>query len=103
MRKILFLFVLLGLVVSCMKRPQPLVYHPKLVHIDSLLQHDSLKWKNLNRGEVIEDIYQFAGESFKSDTRLGPGLIIITVKQKSIILFVEFLLRGMKALRKGEC
>ena len=50
MRKILFIIICLLTVVSCTERRQPLVYHPKLVQIDSILQHDSLKWKNLNRG-----------------------------------------------------
>ena len=73
MRRVLYLFVLLGVVVSCMERPQPKVYHPKLVQIDSLLQHDSLKWKNLNRGEVMEDVYGYTGEPFKSDTSPRTG------------------------------
>jgi hypothetical protein len=56
-----------------MERPQPEVYHPKLVQVDSLLQHDSLKWKNLNRGEVMEDVYGYTGEPFKSDTSPRTG------------------------------
>lgn len=59
MRKILFIIICLLTVVSCTERRQPLVYHPKLVQIDSILQHDSLKWKNLNRGERQPTVYLY--------------------------------------------
>ena len=59
MRNILFVILCLLTVVSCTERRQPLVYHPKLVQIDSILQHDSLKWKNLNRGERQPIVYLY--------------------------------------------
>lgn len=59
MRKILFIILCVLTVVSCTERHQPLVYHPGLVQIDSILQHDSLKWKNLNRGERQPVVYLY--------------------------------------------
>ena len=57
MQKILYVILCLLLAVSCARKPQLPVYHPKLIQIDSILQHDSFKWKNLFRGEAIPDVF----------------------------------------------
>ena len=73
MRNILFVILCLLTVVSCTERPQRPVYHPKLVQIDSILQHDSLKWKNLNRGERQPTVYLYT-DTFDRGEEMVDGI-----------------------------
>ena len=85
MRRILFIILSVWMAVSCTEQPSLLVRHPRLVQIDSILQHDSLKWKNLNRGERQPTVYLYTdtfdwGEemvdgTYHYDAKIGKCII----------------------------
>ena len=75
MRKTLFILLCVWMAVSCTERPQRPVYHPKLVQIDSILQHDSLKWKNLGRGEMIPDVFLYVDTLEEGESPIYDGTV----------------------------
>ena len=75
MRKTLFILLCVWMAVSCTERPQRPVYHPKLVQIDSILQHDSLKWKNLSRGEMIPDVFLYVDTLEEGESPIYDGTV----------------------------
>ena len=75
MQKTLFILLCVWMAVSCTRQPQHPVYHPKLVQIDSILQHDSLKWKNLNRGEMIPDVFLYVDTLEEGESPIYDGTV----------------------------
>ena len=75
MRKTLFILLCVWMAVSCTERPQRPVYHTKLVQIDSILQHDSLKWKNLGRGEMIPDVFLYVDTLEEGESPIYDGTV----------------------------
>lgn len=76
-KTIYFLLALLLAGSACTEQTKQPAYHPQLTRIDSLLQTDSLQWKNLNRGTIIKDNHLIKGVFHEDSIHSGTVSVIV--------------------------